>query len=387
MQYDIVIAGGGMVGLALAALLGQQDRRVAVLESICPVNIAPDADFDLRVSAISRISQRLLASIGAWDKVLKRRACAYETMVVWDSTGDGKISFKAAELGEPDLGHIVENRVLQAALQEALKDYPTVELFCPVRITQIQRSADSIQVHLGDERILKAALLVGADGARSYVREWARFTLTTEDYGQQGLVCTVQTSLPHQATAWQRFMPTGPLAFLPLSKPDFSSIVWTLPADKADELRSWEGVRFKQALADALDYQLGDILHCGVRASFPLRGQHSQTYVQERIALVGDAAHTIHPLAGQGVNLGFKDALALAESLLGASDLGGLRVLRGYERARRGDNQLTQKAMEGFKLLFSNDLTPWQILRNQGLNALNQLPAFKYHLARQAMGL
>ena len=200
----------------------------------------------------------------------------------------------------------------------------------------------------------------------------------------------VQTSLPHQATAWQRFMPSGPLAFLPLADGS-SSIVWTLPADRADAMLLKSDADFCRELGQALDQRLGEVTHVGERAAFSLRGRHAEPYIQARLALVGDAAHTIHPLAGQGVNLGIKDAVELAQQLITAhaqrKDVGGLQVLRAYERARRGDNVLTQKAMEGFRLLFCNTLTPWTVARNLGLNVVNRLGFLKYEMAKRAMGV
>jgi 2-polyprenylphenol 6-hydroxylase len=230
---------------------------------------------------------------------------------------------------------------------------------------------------------------VGADGAQSKVRSLADLPCKTVDYAQKAVVCTAYTALAHVDTAWQRFLPSGPVAFLPLPDPNACSIVWTLPTDQADAALLWSEERFKRELGQALDFRLGEIISIGERAAFPLRGLTAHSYVRERIALLGDAAHTIHPLAGQGVNLGFKDAQALAELILASetTDAGSLKLLRRYERARRGDNNLTQKAMEGFGLLFGNTLAPWQMLRNTGLSTVNQLPVLKYQLAKRAMGL
>ncbi|MDX9988361.1 UbiH/UbiF/VisC/COQ6 family ubiquinone biosynthesis hydroxylase [Thiothrix unzii] len=387
MQYDIIIAGGGMVGSTLACLLGNAGKRVAVLEAHAPAPFAATDPYDLRVSAISRASQRALVNAGAWEGVVARRACAYEAMQVWDATGSGQIRFDAADLGEADLGHIVENRVIQCALLDAIQALDNVDLYCPDKLAAFEVGTDSVQVQLHSGTTLQAQLLVGADGAQSKVRQLAGISLATNDYGQKGLVCVVQTELSHQDTAWQRFMPSGPLAFLPLSDGS-SSIVWTLPADRADAMLLLSDADFCREVAQALDYRLGEVTAVGERAAFSLRGRHAEPYIQPRLALVGDAAHTIHPLAGQGVNLGIKDALGLAEQLLKSSgDVGSVAVLRAYERARRGDNVLTQKAMEGFRLLFGNTLTPWKILRNTGLSLVNRLDFVKYQIAKQAMGI
>ena len=389
MDYEIIIAGGGMVGAALACLLGQAGKQVAVLEATIPQAYSANDPFDNRVSALSRASQRLLEKAGAWQAVVAKRAAPYENMQVWDSTGSGLIRFEAADLGEPDLGHIVENRVLQLALLETLKNYPSVELLCPARLSSFTVTSQHIAATLADGRHLTANLLIGADGAQSVVRSLADLPYEVLDYGQKGLVCTVYSALPHADTAWQRFLPTGPVAFLPLPDPNACSIGWTLPADQADAALLWSEARFKRELGHALDFRLGEIIRIGEQAAFPLRGLNAHSYVRERIALLGDAAHTIHPLAGQGVNLGFKDAQVLAELILAneTADAGSLKLLRRYERARRGDNNLTQKAMEGFGLLFGNTLAPWKMLRNTGLSTINQMPVLKYQLAKRAMGL
>ncbi|HRJ54177.1 MAG TPA: UbiH/UbiF/VisC/COQ6 family ubiquinone biosynthesis hydroxylase [Candidatus Thiothrix moscowensis] len=387
MQYDVIIAGGGMVGSTLACLLGKSGKRVAVLEAHQPPPFSSSGPYDLRVSAISRASQRALAEAGAWEGVAARRSCAYEAMQVWDATGDGQIRFDAADIGEPDLGHIVENRIIQLALLDAIQKLDNVDLYCPDKLAGFAVDDNAVTVTLHSGTSLQGQLLVGADGAQSRVRQLAGIGLDINDYGQKGLVCVVQTELPHQETAWQRFMPSGPLAFLPLGDGS-CSIVWTLPADRADALVQRDEADFRRELAQALDRRLGEITAVGERAAFSLRGRHAEPYIQERVALVGDAAHTIHPLAGQGVNLGIKDAVGLARQLQAIhGDVGSVKVLRAYERARRGDNILTQKAMEGFRLLFGNTLTPWKILRNAGLNVVDRMEFLKYQIAKQAMGI
>lgn len=388
MQYDVVISGAGMVGATLACLLAKSGKRVAVLEAFPAPVFSVSDDFELRVSALSRFSQSVLEKAGAWEGVISRRATAYEDMVVWDATGSGEIRFSAAELGEPELGHIVENKVIQLALLEAMAAESLIDLFCPSRLKSFVRDDDQVVATLDDGLNLRAELLVGADGANSAVRALAGLDWQREDYGQKGLVCVARTALPHQHTAWQRFMPSGPLAFLPLSEPHYSSIVWTLPADRADVLVKQDEVQFKAMLSDALDHRLGAVETIGARGAFPLAGAYAQNYVQEGVALMGDAAHTIHPLAGQGVNLGIKDAAELAQQLLATKGrLGSMKTLRRYERARKGDNYLTQKTMEGFRLLFGNHSPPLQLVRNSGLNLANHLSPLKNKLARQAMGM
>lgn len=386
-HYDVIINGGGMVGATLACLLAKGGKKVAVIEAFEAKPFVDDEEYDLRVSAISRASQNALTKIGAWDAIMGMRASPYEVMDVWDATGDGNVRFDASELGEPDLGHIIENRVIQLALGEALTNFKTAERYQPNQLTDFIVSDDKVEVTLDNGKTISAQLLVGADGAKSKVRTLAGIDFKGDDYGQSGLVAVVSTEKPHEFTAWQRFQPTGPLAFLPLSEGS-SSIVWTLPSDRADYYLSLGKNDFKLALAEALDHKLGKVTKVGKRAAFPLRGSQAESLIKERVALVGDAAHTIHPLAGQGVNLGLKDAVELANQLVTTSgDLGNHKLLRCYERARRGDNLLTMRAMEGFRLLFGHSANPVKTARNFGMNLFNRIPVVKNEVIRKAMGL
>lgn len=389
-HYDVIINGGGMVGATLACLLAEAGKNVAIIEASKKPSKQKkndlDAPYDLRVSAISRASQKAFEKIHAWDSMLSKRAFPYEVMDVWDAEGDGNVRFEAAELGEPDLGHIIENSVIQITLAETLGNLSNVTIYQPTTLEQFDVTADGVQVSLENGKQLTADLIVGADGANSQVRELAGINVTIDDYGQRGLVATVKTQEHHQYTAWQRFQQTGPLAFLPLADGS-SSIVWTLPSDRADYYLSLSKTDFKVALAEAFDHKLGKITKVSDRAAFPLRGSQAKPYVLERVALIGDAAHTIHPLAGQGVNLGIKDAIELAEQLKDVNDCGSLKALRRYERARRGDNVLTMKAMEGFRLLFGHTATPVKTVRNFGMKLFNQTPMIKNEVIKKAMGL
>ncbi len=386
-EYDIIINGGGMVGATLACLLAKSGRKVAVIEAYEAAKFSADSEYDLRVSAISRASQNALIKAGAWNDIIAMRASPYEAMDVWDEAGDGNVRFEAAELGEPDLGHIVENNVTQRAVTDALNKLDNADLICPAKMKSCVVDDESVTVTLENGKTISAQLLVGADGANSQVRELAGIDVKRDDYGQSGLVAVVKTEKSHEFTAWQRFQSTGPLAFLPLADGS-SSIVWTLPSDRADYYLSLNKTDFKVALAEALDYKLGKIIKVGKRGAFPLRGSQATPYVKERIALVGDAAHTIHPLAGQGVNLGLKDAVELAGLIVNAKgDLGGMKLLRRYERARRGDNVITMRAMEGFRLLFGHSATSVKTARNFGMKMFNQIPVVKNEVIRKAMGL
>lgn len=388
-QFDVVIAGGGLVGLSLAALLGRADVRVALVEAREPQPDWPQGSVDLRVYAISRASERLLRDTGAWPAI-EPYACAYRDMRVWDAGGDGDIHFDSAELGEPGLGYIIESRVMEKALLEVIGRLPAVTRFCPASIAAFSESDDSCAVELEDGRVLSAALLVGADGKNSRVRDQAGIHVQVSDYGQQALVAVVASERGHQDTAWQRFLPTGPLAFLPL-RDGRCSIVWSATTSEAQRLLALDDRAFCAALGEAFEYRLGKVVGVGERVLFPLARQHAERSVAPRLALVGDASHVIHPLAGQGVNLGFKDVRELADVLFAARqqrrDIGALAVLRRYERARKGDNMATMLAMDGFKHLFGSRVPPVRWLRNAGLDLFDAATPVKRLIMRTAMGL
>lgn len=391
MDYDLIIAGGGMVGSALACALGQSDLKIALLEGLPLERIRPGDNLDARVSAISRASQRIFAAVGAWDGMTAWRVSPFREMRVWDATGSGQIHFDSATIGEPLLGWIIENRVIQYALLERARQLPTVDLLCPAALEAVQALDNNCwRVQLNDERVFTTRLLVGADGAQSKVRQWANIDTGGWNYDQSAVVANVRSTAPHQQTAWQRFLPTGPLAFLPLHD-GRCSIVWANPPEQADALVALDDAAFADALTAAFDRRLGTIVDVGPRAAFPLRLQHAHAYVKPGIALIGDAAHVVHPLAGQGVNLGLLDAATLAEVLLDAittgHDIGSLRVLRRYERWRKGDNLLMMAMMDGFKRLFGASLPPVQLLRNLGLSLTNATGPLKNLIACRAMGL
>ena len=388
-EFDVVIAGGGLVGLSLAAVLGKADFQVAVLEARQADFDWPEGSVDLRVYAITRASQELFIDAGVWPAV-QAKAAPFREMRVWDAGGSGDIHFDSAELGEPCLGHILESRVIEKALLDVVADLPGVNLFCPARMKAFEDQGDRQQVELQDGRLLGAKLLVGADGKDSLVRGYAGIHAMASDYCQQGLVAVVSTRFPHAETAWQRFLPSGPLAFLPLTD-GRCSIVWSADSDEARRLMELDDAGFCAALGEAFDYRLGEVLDCGERLLFPLRRQYAERYVVPRLALVGDASHVVHPLAGQGVNLGLKDVRELADTLLRARererDIGSLPVLRRYERARKGDNMTTMLVMDGFKHLFGSRIAPLRWARNLGLNLVDAAPPLKNQIMRAAMGL
>jgi 2-octaprenylphenol hydroxylase len=388
-DFDLVIAGGGLVGLSLAAVLGKAGFRVAVLEARQADFDWPQGSIDLRVYAITRASQSLFVDAGIWPAV-QADAAPFREMRVWDAGGSGDIHFDSAELGEPCLGHILESRVIEKALLDVVADLPGVSLFCPARAKAFDEQGERQQVELQDGRLLGARLLVGADGKDSMVRGYAGIHARVSDYGQQALVAVVATQYPHAETAWQRFLPTGPLAFLPLAD-GRCSIVWSADSGEARRLMELDDAGFCAALGEAFDHRLGEVLECGERLMLPLRRQYAERYVAPRLALVGDACHVVHPLAGQGVNLGLKDARELADTLLQARakerDIGSLPVLRRYERARKGDNLATMLVMDGFKHLFGSRVAPLRWARNLGLNLVDAAPPVKNQIMRAAMGL
>jgi len=388
-QYDVVIVGGGMVGLTLACSLGGSALRVAVLEANPMTRDWPADSIGLRVSAITHASRKVFNSVGAWQSMVDQRVTAYGEMHVWDAAGDGVIHFDSAEAGEPSLGYIIENRIIQAALLHQAEQFENIELMTPARWQQWHDQQDQVCISLEDGRQLRTKLLVGADGARSPVREQAGIQTKGWGYDQHAVMAIVKTEQPHLRTCWQRFLPNGPLAFLPMHD-HYSCVVWSTTPEQAAELVAMDDIQFMAQLGEAFEYRLGRVVEVRERGQFPLRLQHTLDYVKQRIALVGDAAHAIHPLAGQGVNLGVLDAAALAETVLSSHamrrDIGSLQNLRRYERWRKGQNVAMMLSMDGFKRLFGSPLEPVKLARNFGLNATNSLIPVKRLFMEYAMG-
>lgn len=410
MTFDVVIVGGGLVGTSLALALNDTGLRTAVLDAqLLP---PPRADFEVperfdpRVSAITPASRRFLDSLGVWSGVARRRSCAYTDMHVWEADGTGSIHFAAQDIHCESLGHIVENSVLLAALHERLHAASHIALLAPVSLEGLQRLAvpapleadqSRIQLQLADGRQPRARVVVAADGGTSKTRELAGFQLSEWDYDHQAIVTTVRTRLPHRHTATQRFMDEGVLAFLPLKATDAatdqhcSSIVWSVVPDRAAALMALDDEAFAFALEQAIEGRFGRIEQVDPRLCVPLRQRHAKQYVQEGIALVGDAAHTIHPLAGQGVNLGFADAEALATQLRQAlardDEIGSLQVLQRYQRQRIGHSLGMMWAMEGFKRLYADQGLPLRWLRNAGMVGLDRSLLLKSRVMRAAMGV
>ncbi len=396
-DFDVVVVGGGPVGAAFAALLpavaGIEARRVALLERDPPAPVRPAmpaAETGLRVSAISRASQRILGVAGAWPAVLASTPCPYERMHVWPSDSEPNSSaalrFEAAALHEPDLGHIVENRALQDA---ALGAFRAAGGCCiPAQVTALVFEPRAIRIHC-DDGSWRARLVVGADGARSAIRALAGFETRVEDYAQLGVVARVRPERPHEFTAWQRFLGHGTLALLPLVSGE-CSIVWSLPRAEAERVLAMAAQRFEQELTDASQAVLGRLALTSVRLALPLRRLLAPRYAIERCVLIGDAAHVVHPLAGQGVNLGLLDAAALAETLGAArqqgEDLGALRVLRRYERWRKGENEAMSAAFDAFNAFLSTGQGAIARLARRGLGWVDRSEVVKRFFLERALG-
>ncbi|MHC3749555.1 2-octaprenyl-3-methyl-6-methoxy-1,4-benzoquinol hydroxylase [Stutzerimonas stutzeri] len=396
MQADLIIVGAGMVGSTLALALEGSGLDILVLDA-SPLEAAdfdPQGGFEPRVSALSAASQRIFERLGAWPGMSARRVSPYTDMHVWDGSGTGQIHFSAATVHAEVLGHIVENRVVQDALLETMQRRGGQRLLGAARFERLERMPQGWQLTLDDGRQLNAPLLVAADGANSAVRRLAGCETREWDYLHQAIVTSVRCSEPHQRTAWQRFTDDGPLAFLPLERDGdqhWCSIVWSVTELEARRLMALDDVAFRAALGRAFEQRLGEVEEVDPRLCIPLRQRHAKRYVQPGLALIGDAAHTIHPLAGQGVNLGLLDAAVLAEVIEAAMARGerpeDIRVLSRFERRRMPHNLAMMAAMEGFERLFQADPLPLRWLRNTGLKAVQALPEAKALFVRQALGL
>jgi 2-octaprenylphenol hydroxylase len=387
---DVIVMGAGPVGATLACLLGRAGLNVVLIESTPHETDWAPGTTDLRVSAITAASERIFIHADAWPRMQELGVSPFREMHVWDATGGGEIHFDCADIGEPRIGHIVENRVIVRALIEGLKELPNVTLVCPAMISALHAEGNAVHVELADGMRWAARLAVGADGINSLTRRLAGITVYGWAYPQRAVVATVRTERPHLSTAWQRFLSDGPLAFLPL-RDGRCSIVWSTSPSHADGLLAATAESFMEELGWAFDHRLGRVTEAGPRASFPLRLQHAHTYIGPRLALVGDAAHAIHPLAGQGANLGLLDAAALAQVVLDAAhegrDFGTMRTLRRYERWRKGDNLLMMTIMDGFQRLFGSRAEPLRLARNAGLSLFDALPPLKNTIMRHAAGL
>ncbi|MEO0442704.1 MAG: UbiH/UbiF/VisC/COQ6 family ubiquinone biosynthesis hydroxylase [Pseudomonadota bacterium] len=402
LAYDVVIAGAGLVGATLAAQIASENTQITIAiidQGVKP--LIPDLKqhapcFDSRVVALTHASIQIFQNIGIWPDVIKKRACPYRHMTVWDDEGTGEIHFNADELGQSALGYIVENALLLTAVLDAISDLPNITVLHQHTIEKIDYSKQpetALTIYLSDDTALSSQLLIGADGAHSRIRKLIDVPICQWDYRQKAIVTTVKTERPHCHTAWQNFLITGPLAFLPLDhkSEQYCSIVWSLDTEHADKKMALADQHFCQALERSSQACLGRIEYVDKRLCFPLIQRHVRDYFVPQVALVGDAAHTIHPLAGQGVNLGLLDAQALAQELLRAYarqlPLHDQSILRRYQRKRKQNNMAMMALMAGFKHLFAHSSLPIRLLRNSGLKTVNTAQPIKKWLARQAMGI
>ncbi len=391
IDIDVAIVGAGIVGLTLVNALKNLPLTVALLDSREPVSSYDSSTYDSRVSAITVASQRILSNLQIWPHIVSERVSAFDEMHVWDALGEGKIHFNCHDIGMPVIGHIIENRVISQALFKHIQYCHNVQCFFSETLVDLTLGDDDKILMTESGKKIKAKLIVGADGGKSWVREKLAIPCKGWDYQQQAIVAIVKTELPHKKTAWQRFLPTGPLAFLPLDDPHYCSIVWSTTPYESQRLILLNDEEFRRELSSEFDFQLGSILETSKRFCFPLHMRHVKNYVKPGFALVGDAAHTIHPLAGQGVNLGLLDAASLAQvietALNKGRDFSAMTQLRRYERWRKADVEMMIIAMEGFKRLFSNEVKPLAFARNWGLEWMDKCKPIKNHIMARAMGL
>ena len=388
-SYQIIVVGAGLVGATTAVGLASHGIRVALIDRQSPPTM-PDAAWRPRVSAIGRAAENIFKNLDVWRHLPSERLTAYQAMHVWEENTDAEFAFNAAESGAPWLGHIIENDAISAALMQQVAELDSLTPMTEVTIEHIRHYDDDVVLTLADGRELSARLVVGADGASSWLRDQMGIATHSHDYGQQAIVAEVATQQPHQSTAWQRFLADGPLAFLPLANGN-CSIVWSCDQPRADELFQLSDDDFNQQLTTAFEKRLGAASLQSKRYCFNLRRHQVDRYISERTALMGDAAHVIHPLAGQGVNLGLADAASLiqlvADAVEQGADPGSERLLRRYERWRKTDNWPIEKGMDVIKHLF-NQHTAWLgPPRSMAMTWLNASPGVKRQFIRRAMGV
>ncbi|WP_249554372.1 FAD-dependent oxidoreductase [Shewanella sp. 8A] len=388
-SFDVVLVGGGMVGAATAIGLAQQGLNVAVVESFTPEAYSSEQALDVRVSAISVASEHLLEQLGALDSLLKMRNVPYLGLETWEL--DGCITqFHSSQIGASHLGHIVENRLVQLALWEQMQQWENIQLFCPERVAYFARGVDTVSVHLQSGYSLEAKLLVGADGANSQVRQWAGIGISGWDYAQSAMLINIQTAQGQQDVTWQQFTPSGPRSLLPLPG-NHASLVWYDDANRIKQLMQLNNKQLADQIRQHFPSRLDSDFTVEAKGSFALTRRHAQAYFKPNVVILGDAAHTINPLAGQGVNLGFKDVGALLTAIKTAltedKPWWSTEVLSQYQAKRYLDNQLMMTTMDVFYASFSNDILPLKLLRNGALKLANINSPIKQTVLKYAMGL
>lgn len=393
-NFDIAVIGAGIVGSCAALSLARAGYRVALVEAHEPKPWLEETP-DLRVVALAGDNQRLLDRCGVWKKIAERRAWPYTEMRVWDAAAGNELHLSASQQAQESLGSIVENNNIADALWQAIKHEQGIQSFCPDKLESIEQE-ESVILHLKSGAVIKANLVLGADGASSKVRELLGLQSNKKDYGQRGVVAFVKTEKSHENTAWQRFLPTGPLAFLPFGD-KCCSIVWTLPSDEADRLLQCDEESFCRELTRAFDARLGNVIEVSQRAAFPLQRSLSKEMLVGRIALIGDAAHTVHPLAGQGVNLGLRDVASLLDLLGEAKKTHensrqkstvqiSQHKLERWSRQRISENAVAAYSFEAINRVFSNDDVLPTLMRGHMFGIANVVPPIRNFLLKQAAG-
>ncbi len=390
-DYNVVIVGAAITGLTLACSLINQGLRIAILDrNKNPMDSVSGTDADLRVSAITMGSQQMLEQLQVWQKLAKTMLSPFSDMEVWEQASTSPLFFNAADTGQPQLGTIIKNVDLQTALVSQAKSTGDIDWFFDESVEAIQNQNTLTSLSLTSGLSISTQLLVGADGAQSCVRELAEIPNKDWDYQQQAIVATVQTALTHGQTARQIFLSTGPLAFLPLADPHLSSIVWSTAFEEAERVKLLSDALFCSELANAFEHRLGHIEWLSTRLSFPLKAHQCEQYIKPGIALIGDAAHTLHPLAGQGANLGIADALCLAKVILETKqkqrNIGALYTLRRYERERRFHNRLMGGGVDLIKHVFATPNPLLKGVRNFGLRSIDKIAWIKNQFSYYAMG-
>jgi len=389
-HFDCVVIGGGMVGAASALTLAQLGLQVALVEQYQPKNYAAEQSLDLRVSAISLASQNLLTQIGAWQQVQQWRACPYKRLGVWEHDS-AYTEFNADDIAQSHLGHIAENRLIQLALWQQIDATSNIRTFCPDSLVSLTQDDDKATLTLSHS-VISAKLVIGADGAQSKVRQMSAIGLTGWDYQQSAMLINVETSLCQQDITWQQFFPTGPVAFLPLPGQSalggYASLVWYHKRDEITRLASLSNSQLQQEVLNSFPKQLGNIKVLA-KGAFPLTRRHANSYQHKRVLLLGDAAHTINPMAGQGVNLGFKDVVALqhviAEAISHGETWHDENVLARYEQKRRKENLLMMSTMDALYAGFSHPSPVVKVARNLALLAVNKVPFLNSTIKNKAL--
>ncbi len=388
-EFDVLVSGAGMIGGATACLFAKQGLKVGLIDSSTLQQWHEDQDYG-RVSAINIASMNLFRQLDIWDDIEAKRPSPYHAMEVWEHQSNASISFDRQSIGQAQLGYIIENSAIISSLADKLRQNYNVKILENTTLVGRQIEHDRLIITTDDNKSIACKLLVGADGARSKVREICDIDAAYFDYEQDAIVTCISSDKSHCHTAWQTFLPSGPVALLPLTDGS-CSIVWSCDRSHADRLMSLSDQQFCSELTGYFGTHLGEINTCTTRFRFPLEQYHAVQYISRFTALVGDAAHVTHPLAGLGANIGFMDAAALAEVVQDAmgknQNISKHSVLRRYERWRKGDNGLVLNMMKGFKILFGQTTGPAKTARQAGLKVTDQILPLKNQFARYAMGL